>query len=223
MCAVGLSSPTADARALRYPCGQSLGLESVREYEDKVLREAKEQERRLQELKAHQAKLKSQLQFEQTKNLPAAIKKLQDSIVRAPRDAKVVRCLGVLEGPAPRDWRPATRRDISPCCARDPHMHQEKDEKDLETLAAKQKEAERSMEGLKTGVTEKEKEVETTKAAQEAKTAELKGLKKQRGGPRIPTGRAAERQLSRPPSGKRKLPLTWRWRAVALMLLARAH
>lgn len=46
---------------------KSLGIKSVREYEDKILREAKEQEQHLQELKTQQAKLRSQLQFEKTK------------------------------------------------------------------------------------------------------------------------------------------------------------
>uniref|UniRef100_A0A7S3AWC9 RecF/RecN/SMC N-terminal domain-containing protein n=1 Tax=Haptolina ericina TaxID=156174 RepID=A0A7S3AWC9_9EUKA len=59
---------------------KSLGVASVREYEDRMLRETKEQEEHLQALKAHEAKLRSQLQFEKTKDLPAAIQKLQKSI-----------------------------------------------------------------------------------------------------------------------------------------------
>lgn len=46
---------------------KSLGLKSVREYEDKILRAAREHEQRLQDLKTVQAKLQSQLQFEHAK------------------------------------------------------------------------------------------------------------------------------------------------------------
>ena len=62
------------------PFSKSLGVASVREYEDKMLHEAKEQEEQLQALKSHQAKLRSQLQFEQTKDLPAAVRKLSKQI-----------------------------------------------------------------------------------------------------------------------------------------------
>ena len=69
------------------PFSKSLGVASVRDYEDQMLRQAKEQEAHLQQLKAHQAKLRSQLQFEHTKDLPSVVRKLKDSVAN---DAKAL-------------------------------------------------------------------------------------------------------------------------------------
>eukprot|EP00316_Scyphosphaera_apsteinii_P022800 CAMPEP_0119313214 /NCGR_PEP_ID=MMETSP1333-20130426/28260_1 /TAXON_ID=418940 /ORGANISM="Scyphosphaera apsteinii, Strain RCC1455" /LENGTH=1316 /DNA_ID=CAMNT_0007317997 /DNA_START=36 /DNA_END=3986 /DNA_ORIENTATION=- len=59
---------------------KKLGVSSVREYEEKTLREVKEKEAQVLELQSQEAKLKSKLQFEQRKDLPGAIQKLQASI-----------------------------------------------------------------------------------------------------------------------------------------------
>ncbi len=55
----------------------TLGVESVREYEEEVLVALKEVEARVLELQAHQAKLRSQLDFEKRKELPHALEKLR--------------------------------------------------------------------------------------------------------------------------------------------------
>jgi len=59
---------------------KSLKLGSVRDYEEKQLREAKEKEARLLELKTQQGRLQSKLNFEKKKDLPGAMRKLQASV-----------------------------------------------------------------------------------------------------------------------------------------------
>ena len=58
----------------------TLGVASVREYEQKQLKDAQEKEAHILELQAHLAKLRSQLQFEQRKNLASAMKKLEATV-----------------------------------------------------------------------------------------------------------------------------------------------
>ena len=64
---------------------RSLGVASVREYEEKQLREAKEHEAQVLELQAQQAKVRSRQQFVRREDLPGAIEKLQAQI-RADED-----------------------------------------------------------------------------------------------------------------------------------------
>ena len=58
----------------------TLGVASVREYEQKQLKDAQEKEAHILELQAHLAKLRSQLQFEQRKDLARAMKKLEATV-----------------------------------------------------------------------------------------------------------------------------------------------
>ena len=80
---------------------KSVGVASVREYEETSLRRAREREEHLLELKQQESKLQARLQFEQRKDLPAAaakleaaigkdeetIKRKQDSLTKASADA----------------------------------------------------------------------------------------------------------------------------------------
>ena len=59
---------------------KSLGMKSVREYEESTLRQAREREAELLELKQQQSKLQARVQLEQRRDLPAAAKKLEISI-----------------------------------------------------------------------------------------------------------------------------------------------
>ena len=58
--------------------GRALGIASVREYEEKTLRAAREREAELLQLRQQHSKLNAQLLFERRKDLPAAADKLRD-------------------------------------------------------------------------------------------------------------------------------------------------
>ena len=93
-----LAKGEAEVRALQDKCdakedeifssfSRALGIASVREYEEKTLRAAREREAELLQLRQQHSKLNAQLLFERRKDLPAAADKLRASIAE---DAKAI-------------------------------------------------------------------------------------------------------------------------------------
>jgi structural maintenance of chromosome 1 len=76
------------------PFAKSLGIASVREYEEKHLRKARERDADILRLKQQKSKLEARIQFECRKDFPAAVAKLRETI---DRDIGVVSRLAALQ------------------------------------------------------------------------------------------------------------------------------